>query len=78
VLAGVTPSWWSPVTWIPVKRDPEGGEAGGGELRSNIIQLYENQTPTVMIMVETSRASPEMGIPSTWVVNAFLGPRVAA
>ena len=25
--AGVTPSEWSPVTWIPVKRDPDGDEA---------------------------------------------------
>jgi len=29
---GVTPSGRSPVTWIPVKRDPEGGEAKGGGL----------------------------------------------
>ena len=27
--AGVTPSGWSPVTWIPMKRDPEGSEAKG-------------------------------------------------
>jgi hypothetical protein len=27
--AGVTQSVWSPVTWIPVKRDPEGCEAKG-------------------------------------------------
>jgi hypothetical protein len=27
--AGVTPSGWSPVTWIPMKRDPEGCEAKG-------------------------------------------------
>jgi hypothetical protein len=27
--AGVTPSGWSPVTWIPVKRGPEGSEAKG-------------------------------------------------
>ena len=47
-------------------------------LSINIIKLYERQTPTVMMIVETSRASPETGIPSTWVVNAFLGPRVAA
>jgi putative transposase len=26
---GVTPSGWSPVTWIPMKRDPEGSEAKG-------------------------------------------------
>jgi len=29
---GVAPSGRSPVTWIPVKRDPEGGEAKGGGL----------------------------------------------
>jgi putative transposase len=27
LLVGVTPSGWSPVTWIPVKRGPEGSEA---------------------------------------------------
>ena len=27
--AGVTPSGWSPVIWIPMKRDPEGCEAKG-------------------------------------------------
>jgi hypothetical protein len=27
--AGVTQSGWSPVIWIPVKRDPEGCEAKG-------------------------------------------------
>jgi hypothetical protein len=27
--AGVTPSGWSPVIWIPMKRDPEGDEAKG-------------------------------------------------
>jgi hypothetical protein len=27
--AGVTPSGRSPVTWIPMKRDPEGSEAKG-------------------------------------------------
>jgi putative transposase len=26
---GVTPSGWSPVIWIPMKRDPEGDEAKG-------------------------------------------------
>jgi hypothetical protein len=26
---GVTQSGWSPVTWIPMKRDPEGSEAKG-------------------------------------------------
>jgi hypothetical protein len=26
---GVTPSGWSPAIWIPMKRDPEGGEAKG-------------------------------------------------
>jgi hypothetical protein len=29
LLVGVTPSGWSPVTWIPVKRGPEGSEAKG-------------------------------------------------
>jgi len=29
---GVTPSGWSPVIWIPMKRDPEGCEAKGREL----------------------------------------------
>ena len=29
LLVGVTPSGWSPVTWIPMKRDPEGSEARG-------------------------------------------------
>jgi hypothetical protein len=32
--AGVTPSGWSPVIWIPVKRDPEGSEAKGRGLKS--------------------------------------------
>jgi len=27
--AGVTLSGWTPVTWIPMKRDPEGSEAKG-------------------------------------------------
>jgi hypothetical protein len=27
--AWVTPSGWSPVTWIQVKRDPEGSEVKG-------------------------------------------------
>jgi len=27
--AGVTQSGWSPVIWIPMKRDPEGDEAKG-------------------------------------------------
>ncbi len=26
---GVTQSGWSPVIWIPMKRDPEDGEAKG-------------------------------------------------
>ena len=38
--AGVTPSGWSPVTWIPVKRDPEGDEAKG---RGLDIKLYQAQ-----------------------------------
>jgi len=25
--AGVAPSGWSPVTWVPMKRGPEGDEA---------------------------------------------------
>jgi hypothetical protein len=29
---GVTQSVWSPVIWIPMKRDPEGYEAKGGGL----------------------------------------------
>jgi putative transposase len=37
---GVTPSGWSPVTWIPMKRDPEGGEAKG---RGLDIKLYQAQ-----------------------------------
>jgi len=36
--AGVTPSGWSPVTWIPVKRNPEGSEAKG---RGLDIKPYE-------------------------------------
>jgi hypothetical protein len=44
--AGVTPSGWSPVTWIPVKRNPEGSEAKG---RGLDIKPNETQTP-----VETS------------------------
>ena len=35
---GVTPSGWSPVTWIPMKRDPEGGEAKGRGLNSKQYQ----------------------------------------
>jgi hypothetical protein len=31
---GVTQSGWSPVTWIPVKRDPEGCEAKGRGLNN--------------------------------------------
>jgi hypothetical protein len=38
--AGVTPSGWSPVTWIPVKRDPEGSEAKGRGLN---IKQYQAQ-----------------------------------
>jgi putative transposase len=30
---GVTPSWRSPVIWIPMKRDPEGDEAKGKGLK---------------------------------------------
>ena len=37
---GVTPSGWSPVTWIPMKRDPEGCEAKG---RGLDIKLYQAQ-----------------------------------
>ena len=40
--AGVTPSGRSPVTWIPVKRDPEGGEAKGRGLNT---KPNETQTP---------------------------------
>jgi hypothetical protein len=36
--AGVTLSGWSPVTWIPMKRDPEGSEAKGREL---VIKRYQ-------------------------------------
>jgi putative transposase len=35
---GVTPSGWSPVTCIPMKRDPEGGEAKGRGLNSKQYQ----------------------------------------
>ncbi len=35
---GVTPSGWSPVTWISMKRDPEGGEAKGRGLNSKQYQ----------------------------------------
>ncbi len=35
---GVTQSWWSPVIWIPMKGDPEGGEAKGEGLE---IKLYK-------------------------------------
>jgi len=35
----------SPVIWISMKRDPEGGEAKGGSLVSNDIKLYETRTP---------------------------------
>jgi len=38
--AGVTPSGWSPVIWIPVKRDPEGSEAKGRGLN---IKQYQAQ-----------------------------------
>jgi len=37
---GVTPSGWSPVIWIPMKRDPEGSEAKERELD---IKLYQAQ-----------------------------------
>jgi len=40
--AGVTPSGRSPVTWIPVKRDPEGHEAKGRGLNT---EPNETQTP---------------------------------
>ncbi|MGB9816557.1 MAG: hypothetical protein ACPLQS_03030 [Desulfurococcaceae archaeon] len=40
--AGVTPSEWSPVTWIPVKRGPEGSEAKSRELN---IKPNETRTP---------------------------------
>jgi len=36
---GVTPSELSPVIWIPMKRDPEGGEAKGRGLE----QKYQAQ-----------------------------------
>jgi hypothetical protein len=36
--AGVTLSGWSPVAWIPVKRDPEGCEAKGGGLNNKQYQ----------------------------------------
>ena len=35
---GVTPSGWSPVTWIPMKRDPEGGETKGRGLNNKQYQ----------------------------------------
>jgi hypothetical protein len=35
---GVTQSEWSPVIWIPMKRDPEGFEAKGKELGKNQAQ----------------------------------------
>jgi len=38
LLAGVTPSGWSPVTWIPVKRGPEGSEAKGRGLNNKQYQ----------------------------------------
>jgi putative transposase len=37
---GVTPSGWSPVIWIPMKRDPEGSEAKGRGLN---IKQYQAQ-----------------------------------
>ena len=43
--AGVTQSGWSPVTWIPVKRDPEGSEAKGRGLN---IKPNEARTPDWM------------------------------
>ena len=33
---GVTQSGWSPAIWIPMKRDPEGGEAKGEGLIKSI------------------------------------------
>jgi putative transposase len=42
---GVTPSGWSPVIWIPMKRDPEGCEAKGRGLGIKQYQAYETQTP---------------------------------
>jgi putative transposase len=40
LLVGVTPSWWSPAIWIPMKRDPEGFEAKGRGLE---IKQYQAQ-----------------------------------
>ena len=37
---GVTQSGWSPVIWIPMKRDPEGDETKGRELN---IKQYQAQ-----------------------------------
>jgi putative transposase len=37
---GVTPSWWSPAIWIPMKKGPEGNEAKG---RGLDIKLYQAQ-----------------------------------
>jgi transposase len=37
---GVAQSGWSPVIWIPMKRDPEGGEAKGRGLE---IKQYQAQ-----------------------------------
>jgi putative transposase len=39
---GVTLSGWSPVMWVPMKRDPEGSEAKGRGLN---IKPNETQTP---------------------------------
>jgi len=43
--AGVASSGQSPVTWIPVKRDPEGSEAKGRGLNTKQYQADETQTP---------------------------------
>jgi putative transposase len=43
--AGVTPSGWSLVIWIPMKRGSEGSEAKGRGLISNNIKPYETRTP---------------------------------
>ncbi len=42
---GVIPSWWSPVIWIPMKGDPEGGEAKEKGLKSSYIKLDETESP---------------------------------